>query len=287
MKKGLVIVTGLSIAVLTSCGNGKTEEAKSAVDTAVVTNEKVDTAALKVDEYTRFKFDFAVANIPSPAEFINDMASYNFPYNAAFLNDVGKVNSYNTDFSKAINLGIYNLDMAYAIANNKGSDVMKYLKTSLSEMDALGMKTAFNQFIGKRTETNLNNKDSLLRIIDELYIKADNYLRTNERIETATHIFVGSWVEALNIICRTGGEEKDAIQKARMQRQLWDQRFYLKNIIELVAAFKSKKEDADLLDNLIVIHKEIDAIKEPKELNEKKFNAIAAKIIALRDKLTK
>jgi Cdc6-like AAA superfamily ATPase len=287
MKKRLVIVTGLSVAVLTSCGSGKTEETKSVGDTVVTKTEKVDTTALKVDEYTRFKFDFAVANIPSPAELINDMASYNFSYNTTFLNDVSKVNSYNTDFSKAINLGIYNLDMAYAMANGKGTDVLKYLKTSLNEMDALGMKAAFDRFISKRTETNLNNRDSLLRIVDELYIKADNYLRTNERVETATHIFVGSWVEALSIICRTGGEEKDAIQKARVQKQLWDQRFYLKNMIDLVAAFKAKKEDADLMNDLTDIHTAIDVIKEPKELNEKKFKVIATKIIALRDKLTK
>src|ERR1035437_3270724 len=145
MKKRLVIVTGLSVAVLTSCGSGKTEETKSVGDTVVTKTEKVDTTALKVDEYTRFKFDFAVANIPSPAELINDMASYNFSYNTTFLNDVSKVNSYNTDFSKAINLGIYNLDMAYAMANGKGTDVLKYLKTSLNEMDALGMKAAFDR----------------------------------------------------------------------------------------------------------------------------------------------
>lgn len=287
MKKGLVIVTGLSLVILTSCGGSKTEEAKSSIDSTLANTESGDTTTLRVDEYTRFKFDFAVANIPSPAELVNDMASYNLPYNAAFLNDVSKVNTYNTDFSKAINLGIYNLDMAYAMANDKGSDVMKYLKTSLSEIDALGMKAAFDKFIGKRTETNINNKDSLLRIVDELYIKADNYLRTNERVETATHIFVGSWVEALSIICRTGAEEKDAVQKARIQKQLWDQRFYLKNIIDLVASFKAKKEDADLMNDLTLIHKDIDAIKEPKELNEEKFKAIAAKIIALRDKLTK
>ncbi len=126
MKNILIFVTGLSLVSLASCG-GKTEEIKSGDNTITSNTEKIDTVTHNINQYTRFKFDFAVANIPSPAELINDMASYNLPYSNAFLNDVNKVKSYNSDFSMAINLGIYNLDMAYAMANNKGSDVMKYL----------------------------------------------------------------------------------------------------------------------------------------------------------------
>jgi hypothetical protein len=149
------------------------------------------------------------------------------------------------------------------------------------------MKSAFDQFMGKRTETNVGNKDSLLKIIDELYTSGDKYLRTNQRLEAATHIFVGSWVEALSIVCHTGMEEKDAAQKARVQKHLWDQRFYLKNIIDLLESYKTKKEDADLIVDLTAIHKEIDGIKEASAINEEKFKSISNKIFALRDKLTK
>lgn len=287
MKRTAFFLTGLSVLLLASCGGNKPAEEKSNADSAAVAPETVDTARNTADEYTKFKFDFAVANIPSPAQVISDLASYNLPYNPAFLNDVGKVNSYSTDFSKAINLGIYNLDMAYAVANDKGTDVMKYMKTTLREVEALGMKTAFDQFMGKRTETNINNKDSLLKIIDEIYTKGDAYLRTNQRIETATHIFVGSWIEALNIICHTDADEKDAAQKAKIHKHLWEQRFYLKNIIDLLDAFKEKKDDAALKADLETIHKEIDAIKDVAQLDDAKFTSIAAKVYALRDKLTK
>jgi hypothetical protein len=286
MKKSMFILGSISLLVMTSCGGNKTEETKSTTDTTAAP-AKVDTGAVTADELTKFKFDFAVANIPSPAQIINDMASFDVAYNPAFLNDVSKVNSYNTEFSKAINLGVYNLDMAYAVANDKGADVMKYMKTTLSEIEALGMKSAFDQFMGKRTETNVGNKDSLLKIIDELYTSGDKYLRTNQRLEAATHIFVGSWVEALSIVCHTGMEEKDAAQKARVQKHLWDQRFYLKNIIDLLDSYKTKKEDADLIVDLTAIHKEIDGIKEASAINEEKFKSISAKIFALRDKLTK
>jgi len=274
------------LLALSSCNSDKPDENKPLVDSASLVKTEVDTTAHTVDDLVRFKFDFAVGNTPSPAEVINDMSSYNLNYNPAFLSDASKVSSFKTDFSKALNLGMYNLDMAYAIANGQGADVIKYLKTSMAEINALGMKSAFDSFIGKRTETNINNKDSLLKIIDEMYVKGDSYLRTNQRVETATYIFIGSWLEALHIICSTGIEEKDGIQKARVKKLLWDQRFYLKNMIELLEEFKTNKEAVGLRADLFAIHSEIDVIKEPKDITADKFKMLADKVSALRNKLS-
>lgn len=287
MKSTLYFLSGLSLITLVSCGGGKTEETKALTDSTAVTEQAADTTPNTVSDLVRFKFDFAIGNIPSPAEVINDMSTYNLAYSTNYMSDAGKASSYKTDFSKAINLGMYNLDMAYAIANNKGTDVVKYLKTSLAEIDALGMKGAFDQLVGKRTETNINNKDSLLSIIDEIYVKGDSYLRSNQRVETATFIFTGSWLEALHIIGATGMQEADAVQKSRLKKLLWDQRFYLKNIIDLLEEFKSNKEAGALKDDLSAIHKDIDAIPEAKDITDEKFKAITDKIGALRTKLSK
>lgn len=277
----LIIISGLLLTV--SCSSDTPGE-KPLADTTNAIPE--DTVAHTVDDLVRFKFDFALGNTPSPAEIVNDMSTYSLAYSPAFLADVSKVNSYKTDFSKAVNLGMYNLDMAYAISNGQGADVLKYLKTSMTEINALGMKSAFDLFIGKRTETNINNKDSLLSIIDELYVKGDSYLRTNQRVETATYIFIGSWIEALHIICSTGLEEKDGIQKARLRKLLWDQRFYMKNIVDLLEEFKTSKEANDLRTELAAIHKEIDGISEAKDITADKFKMLAGKISALRNKLS-
>ncbi|MBK7818078.1 MAG: hypothetical protein IPJ60_11440 [Sphingobacteriaceae bacterium] len=78
--------------------------------------------------------------------------------------------------------------MCYAIVNERGEDVLKYMKTVLITSDALGLKGA-DQMIGKRAEQNLGSKDSLLQILDEILIKSDSYLRTNERLYTASTVF--------------------------------------------------------------------------------------------------
>lgn len=270
---------------LVSCNNTRTEAAKPAKDSSATLTD-ADTVPLTVNDIVRFKFDFAMGNIPSPAEVVTDMSTYRLVYSSAFMSDPARVKSYTTEFAKAINLGIYNLDMAYAIANAQGGDVLKYLKTSLIEIDQLGMKAAFDQFIGKRTETNINNKDSLLHIIDEMYVKGDSYLRTNQRVETATYIFLGSWVEALNLICRTGEGESDPIQKARIRKLLWEQRFYLKNFVALLEEFRNADATA-LKNDLAALREEIEAIPEAQNLKEKNFKSLAQKIYTLRDRLMK
>ena len=283
MNKITLAIALSSFLALSSCNSEKPEENKPLTDSATAKAD-VDTAAYTVDDLVRFKFDFAFGNIPSPAEVVNDMSSYKIVYNNAYLADASKAKSYKTDFSKATNLGIYNLDMAYAISNAQGSDVLKYLKTSMVEIDALDMKSAFDSFIGKRTETNIGNRDSLLKIIDEMYVKGDTYLRTNQRVETATYIFVGSWIEALHLICKTGADEKDAIQKARLNKHLWDQRFYLKNMIDLLEEFKNP--DAKWLkDDLTVIYKEIEPVSEYRDFKAKNFSSFYEKLEALRTKL--
>lgn len=281
MKKTLVTLSALA---LLSCGGNKPEEHKTVIDSTPL-QKAADTTATTVNDLVRFKFDFVVSNIPSPAQIVNDMSTYNLKYDPALMADVSRANTYKTDFSKAVNLGIYNLDLAYAIANGQGSDVLKYIKTSLSEIDALGMKSAFNQFIGKRTETNLNNKDSLLGIVDEMYVMGDKYLRTNQRVETATYIFAGSWIEALHLVCSTADSEKDAIQKARLHKLIWDQRAYLKNLDDLLSEFKKEKEAAWLKEQLNALYKEVEPVAESKDFKNKNFIAFYDLLEHTRKKL--
>lgn len=280
----LTLITILSFVIF-SCTSEKSSEEQAANDTTAVV--PIDTVAITVNDETKFKFDFAIANTPSPVQIIHDFTAFGVAYNNALLHDVKKVSSYNTDFSKSINLGIYNLDLAYAIANNQGADVMKYLKTSMTEADALGLKAAFDQMLGKRAESNISNKDSLLKIIDEIYVKGDSYLRTNDRVQTATHVFIGSWLEALHIMCQLDANEKDATQKQKIHTHVWEQRFYLKNIVELLNEFKNNKEDKILIDELTKIHAEIAAVRDAKDLSDVKFKSISDKISALRSTLTK
>lgn len=281
-----LFVLGLSSMVLVSCGGGKDQEANTegADSTAAVVQ---DTTPVTVTDTTKFKFDFAIANIPSPASTLQDMATWGVSYDNSILNDPKSSSKYTTEFQKGINLGIYNIDMAYAMVNEKGPDVLTYMKDILVLSDGLGLRGAVSTMVGKRAESNLNSKDSLFKILDEIFVKSDTYLRTNDRVYTAATVFAGSWIESLYLNCKIGEAMTDTKNKEKAYKHLWDQRFHLGNLISLLADYKDKKDCADLIKDLTPIHEEITAVKQPAEMTDAKFKSIAAKIYALRDRVTK
>ena len=280
----LFLATSISMSImLVSCGDKPSEE----IAENVTAEAPKDTTPITVNEETKFKFDFAIANIPSPVGSINELSGWGVDYNNALMVDAKKQLSASSEFSKALALGVFNIDMSYAMVNNKGEDVLKYMKTVVTTSDALGLKGAVDQMVGKRAEQNLSNKDSLLKILDEIFVKSDSYLRTNERVYTASSVFAGSWVESLYLTCKIAEAVKDPAAKETAYKHLWDQRFYLKNLTDLLNDYKDKKECVALNDELKKIHTEIDAIKDPKDMKDANFKTISEKIYALRASIIK
>jgi len=272
------------VMILASCGGSKETEHQETVDSTQVVAK--DTTKVTVDDTTKFKFDFAIANIPSPVSSLQDLGKWGITYDNSIFNDVANLSKYNNEFSKSINLGVYNIDMSYAMVSDKGQDVLKYMKNVMNLSDGLGLKNAVNGMVGKRAEANLGNKDSLFKIIDEIFVKSDDYLRTNARVYTAATVFAGSWLESLYIVSKVGIANSDAAIKAKVNRHLWEQRFHLGNLINLLNDYKDKKEAAALIADLKPIHEEITAIKDDKAMDEAKFKSISDKIIEVRNKHT-
>ncbi len=284
-KAGALIALMLVFFGFERCGGNQTDEQ---VDDSKNTGEAVvkDTTPVTVDKETKFKFNFALANIPSPVGMMNEVSKWGEPYNNELFNDTKKASNYTSEFSKAVNLGIYNMDLSYAMVNDKGADVLKYMKTVLMLSESLGLRGAVDQMVGKRAEKNLGNKDSLLTILNDIFVKSDSYLRTNERVYTATAVFAGSWIESFYLTGKIAQLSDNAEVKKKAHAHLWEQRSHLGNLIAVLDDYKSKTDAADLNAQFKEIHKEINAVKDPKDMDDAKFNAISQKLVALRDKFT-
>lgn len=279
-----IMALGLNALLLASCGGDNGHDNTNELADSTVVAAK-DTTAYTVSDTTKFKFDFAIANIPSPANTLQDLAQWGIAYDPSILNDSKKSAHYTTEFQRSINLGVYNIDMAYAMVNDKGADVLQYMKNIMMLSDALGLKGAMNAMVGKRAQENINNKDSLFGILDEIFVKSDIYLRTNERVYTAGIIFAGSWLESLYIASKLGGQLSDANLKVVANRHLWEQRMHLGNLINLLGDYKDKKECAALIADLKPIDDAVSKFSKPTDMSDADFKEISTKIIVLRNKL--
>ncbi|MEI6021931.1 MAG: hypothetical protein WCR21_12450, partial [Bacteroidota bacterium] len=168
-----LMILGIGSLLLVSCSGNKDHDNtnESADSTALETK---DTISYTANDTTKFKFDFAIANIPSPANTLQDIGKWGVVYDNSILNDTKKLTHYTTEFERSINLGVYNIDMAYAIANDNGVDVLQYMKSVLNLSDALGLKGAMNAMVGKRAQENINNKDNIIT-----YLKNSNEETSN------------------------------------------------------------------------------------------------------------
>lgn len=284
MNKINPLVLTAAVFSLFGCGGNSDNAHNTAQDTTLVVVK--DTTPVTVNDTTKFKFDFAIGNIPSPANSMQDVSKWNVAYDNTWFNDTKNISKYTTEYQRAVNLGVYNIDMCYAMVSENGEDVLKYMKNVISLSDALGLKGAVNGMVGKRAENNLSNKDSLFKILDEIFVKSDDYLRTNARVYTASSVFAGSWVESLYLVNEIGAKTGDAAVKAKVNKHIWEQRFHLANLINLLGDYKDKKEAVELINALKPIHEEIQAVKQSTDMDDAKFKSISEKIISLRNKLT-
>lgn len=284
MKKTGILAFALAIAVVfAGCNSSQSEEQTDELKEEAVVQ---DTTPVTVNAETKLKFNFALKNIPSPVNMMNEVSKWGEAYNSDLFNDPKKAGTYSSEFSKAINLGIYNMDLSFAMVNDKGADVLKYMRTVVMLSDALGLRGAVDQMVGKRAEKNLSNKDSLISILNEIFVKSDSYLRTNERVFTATAVFAGSWIESFYLTGKIAELSSNAEVKKKAHQHLWEQRFHLNNLIAVLDEYKDKKEAMELSNEFKSIHKDLDAIKDAKDMDETKFTAISEKLFALRTKFT-
>lgn len=109
----LVIASGLLSLTISSCNNSSQNRESNTIPEETIKQE--------IEEYTY--------PIPSAFEVTNMLNEIEASYMVAMANDPANVDKYFTDKSRAINLGIYTADLAYATTYNQKSDIQAYFSS--------------------------------------------------------------------------------------------------------------------------------------------------------------
>ncbi len=143
------------------------------------------------------------------------------------LNPNNRVSDYITSYKKAINLGVYAVDLSYARAFEQYEMASKYFSSMQILSEQLGIPQDYFEETAQRLEKNLTDKDSLISIANEVYYKTEDYLKENERFATASVIIMGGWIEAIYIASNVVIESRnpDVIER------LLDQKYSLNNLL--------------------------------------------------------
>lgn len=189
LKSNLVIVGIASLFLTTACGGDKPKEEEKNNENIV----DVDTAKTAV-----LNVGGQLFSIPSPIQTAMLIQKSGLAYNKEILNLSNKANTYSSDYTKSLNLGIYGADLGYVSMYNQTQDAIGYLAAVKQLADKLGVSAAFDASTMKRIEANIANKDSMLMLVGIAYRASDAYLKSNQRTEISSLILTGGWIESMH-----------------------------------------------------------------------------------------
>jgi len=151
-------------------------------------------------------------------------------YKPELLNSADNMTDYVTSSKKALNLGVYAVDLSYAKVFEQYETASRYFSAMERMAEELGIPSTYFENTAKRFDRNINNKDSLISIANEVYMATDKYLRENERYSAAAQIILGGWVEALQIAVDVANSTKsiDIIERFA------EQKTSLENVISML-----------------------------------------------------
>jgi hypothetical protein len=221
--------------------------------------------------------------MPGKEQIMQLIAAHQIEYNVDYVNDPAKVNGYNTENNRAVNLGIYGTDLIIASTFEQTQESISFLKAVNGLAGSLGVSSAFNQNMMDRMEANKENRDSTLEIVAGAFKRADNWLKENNRPATSALIVCGTWIEALYVAVRYTEPNNDKLIAAILAQQE-----SLKNLIELLNTTQQNNDTKDIKSALQNLKTEFDkaASLETKD-RVSVLKSITDQITALRNKWVK
>ena len=196
MKLHRLNLTSLAIAgivFLSSCGGGASKEESSSDASSEFDSAKEQVAAdvAKVLE-----------DLPPPSEVPYLLLQAGADFNQEVINDIApeKLESYQTNESTAaLNLGVYATDIGYLASYEKSELALDYMGECQKLAAPVGVADAIDYGMIARFESNMENKDSLSAVINDVMAKSGERLSELDELNSAALLLAGSWVEGIYI----------------------------------------------------------------------------------------
>jgi len=186
-------------------------------------------------------FDGKIFSIPSPVLTAYLIKSLDLPFDESLLNSEENVGEYVTDYTQALNLGIYGTDLGYSTLYDQKSVTMRYLSSVEKLTSELGLDAAFDTSFLKRFEENNGNEDTMILLMSHAFRKADNFLKQANRKSTSALILTGGWIESIYFACQLN--ERKASED--IQSRIGEQKQPLNSIIDILTEYnKGGSNDA-------------------------------------------
>ena len=209
--------------VMLSCGSeSQNNSDESKVSTETETNQ--DTSQVLRSAQKIFY------SMPSPLELTSLIKKADGQFRKDLLYDPTKANIYQSAKTRALALGLYGADLSYSTVYEQQGDAVKFLAASKRLGETIGIQEAFSAEIIERANANLDNRDSMMAIMTEMYWQTNSQLKEESRDQLALLVVTGGWIEGLYIGCSVFD---DTEAKENIQKRMTEQKFAASQLAEM------------------------------------------------------
>src|SRR5688572_8544539 len=236
-----IVIIGLILALFTACGSEKKSDEQAFL-------EGLDSAKTEGPSISEEVIGSILQQIPSPLEISVLLKESGKKYNGSYLNSADNTSKYNSNFKKALNLGVYGTDLGYINIYEQNQDGVKYMSAIKELADGLNIGQFFDVETIGRLATNSKNLDSLLLITTQNFNSINHYLQTQNRENLSVLLLTGGWIEALHVVCEVS---KANPENKQLQETIGEQKIILENIMLLLSFYKESDQNmASLLNDM-------------------------------------
>jgi len=273
MKK---LYIGLMALVLIACDSGK-KPSSADIENAI--------KDIKVEEpeISQEVISDIIQQIPSPLEISVLLKESGQKYERKMLNEPENTSKYNSNFKKALNLGIYGTDLGYTNIYEQNQDAVFYLNSIKEMADGLAIGQFFDFGVIKNLATNSKNLDTLLLITTQNFNSINSYLQEQKRANLSILLLTGGWLEALHITCQTYAKNPT---NAELREKIGEQKIIMDNIM-LLLSFYSESDPSikALVTDLTPLHEVFSQIEISYTYKESTFEVVDG-VLMIKDNST-
>lgn len=259
----LALSSGL---LLSSCiSENNKERSVQSVNTEIVADDEnqLEEERIKKIFYT----------LPSPLEITKMFKKEGIEYNGEILHSTADRRKYSNKLSKSLNLGVYGADLSYSGLFAMYEPAIQYLAASQVLAEDLGIGTTFQSEFIVRLEQHAGNKDTLLKVVTDFFLKNDQDLRENNQQDISSYVLTGGWVEGMYLGTNILSER---VQASGVRNIVVNQGEALHNIVVIFQntnATETSDKILKMLGDLESIYNEVEG-----DMNQEQFSRIRTKI---------
>ncbi len=206
-----------------------------------------------------------ISNVSSIVEMSALIKDLGVPYSNRYLASTDHVDNYNTNFKRALMLGVFGADLGYLNMYNRSTAVISYLSSIRRLSDGLAVGHFFDFSTLRRLASSQSDLDSLMFISVQSFNRMDNYLRQEKRSHLSTAMVAGVWIEGLYLLTQVArshpGEE--------IYERIGEQKIILNDLMLILKNFERvHPEYAQLTRELAPIKEEFDQVSITYEIGE-------------------